>query len=449
MKKATLPQKYIEKMKELLQEEYRHYENALLENPIKGIQVNFKKIDKQIFLNKFNYDIIPLSYTKNGFYYENDIKIGNHPFHHAGIIYSQEPSAMVPVNSVFINENYYILDLCASPGGKSIGASYFIGEDGFLFSNEINLNRCKILLSNIERMGIKNSVVGNFDSKTLSSYYPNTFDIVFLDTPCSGEGMMRKDEGAIKGWSEELVLNCSQRSLELLNNASICVKNDGYLVYSTCTFSKEENEDVINKFLEKKDFILVDVKDEIKKYTKEGINNPFMRRFYPYYAKGEGQFVAVLKKIKKDNIYCTLKTSISPLSSKVKQEIINIFKDNLNTTDIPLYMYHDNIITLPKEYLPIPNSHMLSVGVKVGSFEKNRFIFHHQFFKAYGELFKNQVHLSLEDERLEKYLHGEEIDDFDNLKGYGVIFLEGIPLGGFKASNGRLKNYYPKGLRKQ
>jgi len=174
-----------------------------------------------------------------------------------------------------------------------------------------------------------------------------------------------------------------------------------------------------------------------------------MRRFYPYYAKGEGQFVAVLKKIKKEDTYCTLKTSISPLSSKLKQELINIFKENLNTTDIPLYMYHDNIITLPKEYLPIPNSHMLSVGVKVGSFEKNRFIFHHQFFKAYGELFKNQVHLSLEDERLEKYLRGEEIDDFDNLKGYGVIFLEGVALGGFKASNGRLKNYYPKGLRKQ
>ena len=448
MKKTNLPKDYIEYMKNLLKDDFEKYITSLEENPVKGLQVNLKRIEKDTFLKQFQENIIPISYTKNGYIYQGDSKIGNHPFHHAGIIYSQEPSAMIPVNSISIKESDYILDVCAAPGGKSIGASQFINDDGFLFSNEIQLNRCKILLSNIERMGIKNSMVGNLDSKTLSKYYPNTFDIVFVDAPCSGEGMFRKDENACKEWNKELVYHCAERSIDILNNASICVKNDGYLVYSTCTFSKEENEDVIEKFLKNENFVLIDVKEEIKNSTKEG-SIPFCRRFYPYYAKGEGQFVAVLKKIKKEDTSPTIKTSLLPIPEKMKQEIQTILKENLNDFSFPLYLYHDNIITIPKEYIPVPSSSMLSVGVKVGSYKHNHFTFHHQFFKAYGEFFKNKVYLSLEDKRISQYLHGEELEDFDNLKGYGVIFLEGVALGGFKASNGRLKNYYPKGLRKQ
>ena len=199
-----LPIKYKERMKTLLGEEFSDYEKALTEAPVRAFRVNTEKISPDEFekLNIFSTEKIP--YVENGFYLDYD-KIGNHPFHHAGMIYVQEPGAMAPAECVEIESDWKILDMCAAPGGKSTQLRNKLGENGVLVSNEIVPSRCKILTGNIERLGLRNTVTTCMDTKKLAKTFPHTFDLIMVDAPCSGEGMFRKEEIAITEWSEENV----------------------------------------------------------------------------------------------------------------------------------------------------------------------------------------------------------------------------------------------------
>ena len=349
---------------------------------------------------------------------------------------------MMPVNCLKIEPDWLVLDLCASPGGKSTQIASKL-TDGILISNEINYNRAKILFSNVERMGLTNTIVLNNDSYTLKEKIKSKFDAIFVDAPCSGEGMFRKDPNAIKDWSLKKIEECVQKQNELLKNADLMLKEGGFLVYSTCTYSLEENELMISNFLEKHDYELIEMPEIIKEYTSSGYVNEFInpelvkaRRFYPHIASGEGQFCCILKK-KGTLTKNTFEIRTTDLIDKYVKDDIQI---KLNAHQYQTKFYN-------KILFDLDGLNIISGGVQLGELINNRFIYHHNFVTAYGLNFKNKLNLELNDPRIKKYLHGEEIKDDSVSNGYGVILVDNYPLGLFKASNGTLKNHYPKGLR--
>ena len=309
-------------MKKLLGDEYPLYAQAVNDAPVRGFRVNTDKISLDDFekINCFGKENIP--YVKNGYYLESE-KIGNHPYHHAGMFYVQEPAAMAPAECVEINPDWKILDMCAAPGGKSTQLKNKLSAEGVLVSNEIIANRCKILTGNIERLGFKNCITTCMDTGKLTEYFPKTFDMIMVDAPCSGEGMFRKDDTAISEWSEENVLACAVRQAAILENAARCIKDGGFIVYATCTFSLEENEMVIDSFLKAhSDFELVPVCTAVKEYTVDGIlfegcenkNLNMCRRFYPHKGRGEGQFMAVLHSKQDSSDFCRNNSAVQKIS---------------------------------------------------------------------------------------------------------------------------------------
>lgn len=447
----NLPLEYENRMKKLLGEEFNAYKNELENPPVKAFRVNTDKTSLDEFekLNIFSKTKIP--YVENGFYLEYD-KIGNHPYHHAGLIYVQEPGAMAPAECLNINPDWRVLDMCAAPGGKSTQLKNKLGERGVLVSNEIIPSRCKILTGNIERLGLHNAITTCMDSSKLASVFTNCFDLVMVDAPCSGEGMFRKEETAVSEWSESNVLMCAKRQAEILDNAVCTLKSGGYIIYATCTFSLEENEMTIDAFLKRHpDFEIVRVNDRVEKYTCDGIcfegceceNIRFARRFYPHKAKGEGQFMAVLHHKGES----TENTVIKPVTTKTDKTVTEFLADTLVD-------YNPNFVTTyngnPVYYnnqLPIRDGQAFCCGITIGEIRKNRILPHHQFFTALGKAFKRKINLSADSDEIIKYLHGEEIDaDCEN--GWAAVLVDGFPLGGAKVVNGRAKNHYPKGLRK-
>ncbi|MBQ6898921.1 MAG: RNA methyltransferase [Clostridia bacterium] len=445
-----LPEKFIERMKKLEGFDFDAYMTALEEAPVRGFRVNTDKISPGEFekINIFGKEKIP--YVANGYYLDYE-KAGNHPYHHAGMIYIQEPGAMAPAECIDIEPDWKILDMCASPGGKSTQLKNKLGEDGLLVSNEYVSSRCRILTGNIERLGLQNTVTTCMDTKKLARFFPGLFDLIMCDAPCSGEGMFRKEDIAVDEWSEENVRMCAERQAEILGNAVPLLSPSGYIIYATCTFSLEENEMLIDSFLqEHPDFEIVPVKEAVRSATADGINFEgckcenmhFSRRFYPYISKGEGQFMAVLHR---KGCEANQKT-LTPAKEKIDKTITDFLDSVLTSYDKnAVKMYNMNPVYFGSD-VEIPKGSAFSCGVTIGEIKKNYIQPHHQFFMAMGKCFRRQIDLSPDSEEIKKYLHGEEIDvNCEN--GWAVITVNGCTLGGVKVVNGRAKNHYPKGLR--
>lgn len=447
----ALPEKFKKRMHSLLKDEFDNYKKSLEEEPVKAFRVNTDKISLEEF-NKINiFGNERISYADNGFFLNYE-KAGNHPFHHAGMIYIQEPAAMAPAECIDIEPDWTVLDMCAAPGGKSTQIKNKLGEKGVLVSNEIISSRCKILTGNIERLGLSNTVTTCMDTKKLIKYFPKTFDLIMCDAPCSGEGMFRKEEIAIDEWSEENVLMCAQRQEEILENAVSLLKDGGYIIYATCTFSLEENEMLIDKFLQKHpDFMLIPVKEDVRKATCDGVffegcnckDIGFSRRFYPHTGKGEGQFMAVMKNTATGSYF---NYSEKTKKHKINKTVIDFLNDTLcsfNENDIRIYNGNPVFFS---SLLEVPDGCAFSCGVTIGEIKKSYIQPHHQFFMAKGKDFRRKVELSPDSIEIKKYLHGEEIDvNCEN--GWAVITVNGCSVGGVKVVNGKAKNHYPKGLR--
>lgn len=446
-----LPIAFKSRMQKLLGEEFAEYEKALTCPPVKGFRVNTDKVSLEDFekINIFGKEKIP--YVENGFYLDYD-KAGNHPYHHAGMIYIQEPGAMAPAECIDIDPDWKILDMCAAPGGKSSQLKNKLSEKGILVSNEIVSSRCKILTGNFERLGLRNAVTTCMDTGKLARLYPNTFDLIMVDAPCSGEGMFRKEDIAIDEWSEENVTMCAKRQAEILDNAATCLKDGGYIIYATCTFSLEENEMTVDSFLARhEDFELVKIKDEVVKATADGIffdgcnyeNINFTRRFYPHKSKGEGQFMAVLHNKYESSPYFS---GAKVQTEKIDKTVFDFLDSVLTDYDKDnVIMYNGNPVYFTPDF-PVKKGTAFSCGVTIGEIRKNYIQPHHQFFMAMGDKFRRKIELSPDSEDMKKYLHGEEIDvDCEN--GWAVITTEGCSVGGVKVVSGRAKNHYPKGLR--
>lgn len=447
-----LPSDFTSRMKELLGDDYDKFIASFDEPPVRSFRVNTKKISDEKFneINPFGGEKI--EYAENAYYFDFD-GIGNHPCHHAGMIYIQDPAAMSAVESVDIQPDWKILDLCAAPGGKSTQAASKL-KNGLLVSNEIIPSRCKILTGNIERMGIKNAITTCADVKRLSTLFGEEFDLVIVDAPCSGEGMFRKGETAINEWSLANVKLCAERQDEILSYAKDFVNEGGYLLYSTCTYSPEENEMCIDKFLsENKNFELVEVNESVKKATADGVffdgckteNISFCRRFYPHVSKGEGQFIALMKKTSANYINIKRENAIEKIS-KAEEKIVFDFLDStlIDYDKNCVKKYKDNIVYFEPDFI-VPKGVAFSCGVTIGTVQKNYIQPHHQFFMAMGKSFKRQIELTKEE--AESYLKGNTIPcQCEN--GWATVLIDGCTLGGVKVVNGTAKNHYPKGLRK-
>lgn len=453
-----LPNGFKERMKDLLGDGYDSFINELeCTEAVKGVRVNTVKISREDFLSRFDLPMAAIPYCDEGFIPEAPDGIGNTPEHHSGMIYMQDPGAMAALCALDIKTGWRALDMCAAPGGKASQIAAKLGDSGFLVANEFVPKRAKTVVQNFERLGIKNAIVTSLDTSEFPRMFSEYFDLVVCDAPCSGEGMFRKSDEAKDQWSYDNVLTCQKRQIEILKNAPSLVKPGGYLLYSTCTYSREENEAVVELFLkENPEFQLVEVTDRLKAHTLSGIADGYdkelrlerTRRFYPHVSKGEGQFVALMKKSENTSDMPTILYKNSEVApQKSETEIVKrFFAENFSAIPDGRLVKHGDGISLVRSPFPLPVRSVFMAGVQVGCVLKGVLHPAHQLFSAFGNLMKRKHELSYE--LALKYLAGEEIScEPDTEGGWCCVTYGGVALGGGKVSGGKIKNHYPKGLR--
>ena len=436
-------QEFLDRMKALLGDEYNSFLEYYEGDNFRGLRVNTLKCSVEKLKSLIGFELKPTPFCNEGFYIPEGVQsLGNSPLHHCGAFYIQEPSATSAVEMLGVEKGDLVLDLCAAPGGKSTQIGAKLNGTGLLWSNEIVKSRANILLSNIERMGISNAVVSNAHPDLLCQRLSGRFDKVLVDAPCSGEGMFRKNGSAQTEWSVAHVESCAERQLNILNSAKLALKDGGVMVYSTCTFSPEENEGVITRFLEENpDFSLEDAGVSFGRPAMD-----FARRIFPMDG-GEGHFAARLRKSGQ-----ALKTEPLPNKNTPDQRALDfydsVFKNRPFGENIEIK--NNKIIILPKNYdIDLRGLPILRAGVVLGEVLKNRIEPHHSAFAAAkAEQCAQSVDFDVNSAEIKAYLHGEEIAVPNTIKGYCAVCVNGITLGFGKASNGRLKNKYPKGLRK-
>ncbi|MBW7573481.1 RsmB/NOP family class I SAM-dependent RNA methyltransferase [Caproiciproducens faecalis] len=438
-----LPGSFQNKMGKMLGEEYEDFLASYREPYYRGIRLNTLKCDEKTLRASLPFPLERTPFSPLSYYIPSHApKIGSLALHHAGAFYSQEPSAASAVTALNPKPGDRVLDLCAAPGGKSTQIAALLQGNGLLWSNEIVKSRANVLLSNIERMGVKNAVVSSCHPETLCSALAGYFDKVLVDAPCSGEGMFRRDEQALQDWSQEHVEACAVRQLAILRSAAHALKENGTLVYSTCTFSPEENEGVVSEFLkERNDFILTD--------SGESFGRPALlpqaRRVFPMDG-GEGHFVAVLRRVSVNSAYPAPYSPKKPvLLEMVKDLYDQIFQAPLSS---PVDQIGDSFLMLPHELPYLKGLGVIRAGVLLGEAKKNRIEpAHALFMSAKPQELNSVMNFSHDSEQIGAFLRGEEIEADGDCHGFTGVAVDGVLTGFGKCSNARLKNRYPKGLR--
>ena len=427
---SMLPKPFVERMKKQLPDkEWEAFFSVYGQSAYKGVRANTLKVSPQTLSKIFPVGN-PVPWEENGFYYDGD-KVGAHPYHAAGLIYSQEPSAMCAAPLLRVQKGEKVLDLCSAPGGKGTRLAADLQGDGWIVLNEPIPSRAKILLQNVERMGIVNAIVTCEYPDKLAKKFSACFDKIMVDAPCSGEGMFRKNaEEALSEWSEENVSLCAERQSGILACATEMLSAGGRLAYSTCTFSYEEDEGQMEAYL--------------KKYPQ--IELIKQEKLYPHKVKGEGHFAALFEK--KDGGRVVLKPFKATCSSGAEKayrafekEIFQGFKaENLHEANGSLY-------ALPNEVFDFQGLNVLRVGLKLGEMKNGRFEPAHALAMA-SKLsnVKNVVNLPLDGGQVQVYLRGDTFS-WDGENGWCLVCVDGYPLGWGKRVNGVVKNHYPKGLR--
>lgn len=436
--KISLPKAFKESMKELLKDEYDEFEKTYDEDKNVGLRHNPLKASREHFLCTVPFSLEPVSFAKEGFYYDLNERPGKHFLHEAGAYYIQEPSAMSAVEILDPCPGDKILDLCAAPGGKSTQIAGRLMGSGLLVSNEIVRERAKILSSNIERMGVSNALVISESPDALPAHFPSFFDKILVDAPCSGEGMFKKEEHALSEWSPENVMMCHNRQLMILNEASKMLKSGGVLTYSTCTFNSIENEGTVSDFLSSHPEFALEKTE----------------RFWPHLVRGEGHFVARFKKAGEafDHKEVTLDRSSNNLKKEIAAFLtdeIGISKDCVDSllTNRKIETFGENIYLLPEGISSLKGLKVERPGLHLAMSKKNRFEPAHALalsldMKDVGRF------IEISDAEAEKYISGETLPCDPDLRGWVLVTARGFSLGFGKASSGMIKNHYPKGLRR-
>ena len=460
--------------------DFAAYEACLSAPPVRGVCVNTLKISPQEFCALAPFALAPVPWEERGFYIEEE-KPGRSPYHDAGLFYVQEPSAMCAAPLLDVRPGERVLDLCAAPGGKSAQLAQAMRGEGVLVLNEKMPDRARILLQNVERMGISNAVVTSASPETLAERFAGYFDKVLVDAPCSGEGMFRKEPEALRQHSAALVAQCAALGASILDSAAEALAPGGEIVYSTCTFAPEEDEGQVAAFLARHpDFALADVMErafapfgspgEENRTGGMALNVSLVRRIWPCQG-GEGHFMARLVKAgapadpaaraAEEAAWLArirrIQAGRRPAPRGKKQpasagpaQILEVWRAFAEQTFPPLAEKPAAVlgesVLLPPACPPL-GLHILRAGVLAGTVQKGRFVPGHHLFTAYGALCANTEPLTREDPRCRAWLLGQEIEARAAGAGWCCVTVDGCPLGGGKVSGGRIKNHYPRALR--
>ena len=436
----TLPPKFIEQTKVLLQDEYTAFENALLETPPTSIRVN----------TKMNYqpvgELVP--WCENAYYLPERPLFTSDPLFHAGVYYVQEASSMFlsQVVKQYLQESQTVLDLCAAPGGKSTLLLQFLPQNCLLVSNEMNRQRSHILAENTAKWGNPNVIVTNNNAADFSTIH-SFFDAIVVDAPCSGEGMFRKDKQAITEWSEQNVLICAERQRKILSDVWDALKSDGILVYSTCTYNRKENEENLKWLCDEYDAELLPID---LNGNSDIVETDFGYRFFQHRTKGEGFFISVVQK--KEN---------TGSKKKIKQDFKKGIKF-VNQKDIPFklsekysfkFVNDNNYIRAYLEHhferFMYLNTCLKCIdsGLLIAEVKGKDYIPSAQLALSKALDTASVEKIDLDYKTAISYLKRETIDVADSSVGFLLVQYKQQPLGWIKNIGNRSNNLYPASWR--
>lgn len=428
-----LPEAFLQRMEAQLGSEYPAFLESLERPRAVALRFNPLKGERPVL----PFVGAPVPWEPEGFYYDPETRPGLHVYHEAGVYYLQEASAMAPVALLDPKPGERVCDLCAAPGGKTTQIAGRMLGQGFLVCNEINPKRAKILSRNIERMGVANALVTNEHPETLASRFSGFFDRVLVDAPCSGEGMFRKEEAAVTDWSQETVQMCARRQREILDSAARLVRPGGRLVYSTCTFAPEEDEETVAAFLEAH-----------PEFTPEPVEAPWFvpgenasYRMWPHKLLGEGHFAAVLRKTQGES------GEVPACPGEKCPKAWESFAKELDITlpEGKAVSFGQSLYWAPMELPELNRLKVLRPGLELGTERKGRFEPAHALALwlktcAVAESFPP------ESPEMKAYLHGDVVPS--GKKGWCLVQAGGYAIGWGKGDGSVLKNHYPKGLRR-
>ena len=489
-----LPEAFLSRMQQLLPEksEYESFIQSYDKDHYQALRINPLKGDAGTLFSRLGCTLTPVPWCSTGFYYPQELHPGKSPYHEAGAYYIQEPSAMAPAAYLDAQPGEKILDLCAAPGGKSTQIAGAMRGQGLLISNEIHPARARILSENIERMGISNAIVTNMAPAELSAHFPLFFDRIMVDAPCSGEGMFRKNDEAISQWSPENVALCAQRQQEILEQADLMLRIGGRMVYSTCTFSPEEDEQCILQFLDAHPLYRL---IQVPRY--DGMQHGLIKdaqsaiRLWPHKLHGEGHFVAVLekgentadhaqagtascspsagdlllsdhevilpdKKSKNSGRQVSKKRDRTRSNSAISQDdsLLSAFLQETLVTPLSGQMtaFGEQIYLLPDQAPSLHGLKILRAGLHLGQLSGKRFSPGHALaLSLRPEQVINYVNLDASDplqlQTAIRFISGETFP-YEGKNGWYLICIDGYSLGWGKLAGSIMKNHYPKGLRK-
>ena len=455
-----LPQAFDERIKKQLKDEYDAYIACLDKEMNHGIRINTAKISVEDFLKISPFELTPIEWTKNGFYYDHKkYTPSKHPYYYAGLYYIQEPSAMTPASVLDIEEGDLVLDICAAPGGKSTELAAKLNGTGMLITNDISNSRAKALLKNMELFGIGNMCLVNEPPNGISAAFSGMFDKILIDAPCSGEGMFRKSGSMITAWENNGTDLFAGLQKGILNEMVKCLRPGGTMLYSTCTFSPEENEQSVEYLLSLDDSLYL---KEVPKYTGFDDGHPEWgttgnadlvkcARLWPHRIKGEGHFVALIGKKDMEDVggiseYCFKPYKLDAYTA----EFLSHISANAGIDFARIEENKGKLYFIPYGTPNVRGLRLLRQGLYLGEIKKNRFE-PSQSLAMYLSMsdYDNSISLPCKDGRVIKYLKGEtiEIEDCNVQNGYVLVCVDGYPLGWAKNNNGLLKNKYLSGWR--
>lgn len=450
---------FIQMMKPLLGSEWNDFAEALHFAPTRGVRLH--RMDKESLPAPVSKELLEkVPWSENGYYIDLHSPLGKSVYHESGAYYLQDPSAMAAVEALSPTPGERILDLCAAPGGKCTEIGRRLAGEGLLVANEIHKNRVVILAENIERLGLP-AVVTQESADRLAKAWPECFDAILVDAPCSGEGMFRKDKFAIDEWSSASPHLCSERQKEILSSACKLIRKGGRIVYSTCTFNPYENEQIVDWLVSEMGFTVEPLPDWpgwSKGVPEWGSGEAHLlncRRLWPHRAKGEGHFVARLRKQESDRIQNS--DMVQTRHRKTQSKTVNHLwqewtRVNFAEKDIPATwqtptMHGTLLFSTELSMLPDAKLKILRPGICLGSIESHGFVPHHALSMSMAA--KNlKSRCSITEEEAIQYCAGHPLAG-DGSRGYLQMTVNGFPLGWGKGIGSRINNLYPKGLRKQ
>ena len=444
----NLPEAFLQRMAQLPSVQLTEFTATYEVLPRRGIRRNPLKCSEEALRAGVPFALEPSPFSPLSYYLpENADGVGRLALHHAGAFYVQEPSAASAVTVLDPQPGERVLDLCAAPGGKSTQIGSLLNGKGLLWANEVVPNRAEVLLSNLERLGVRNAVVSCCHPDVLCGRLAGFFDRVLVDAPCSGEGMFARDPQAVADWSVEHVQACAVRQQKILNSAAQAVRNGGVLVYSTCTFAPEENELTVCAFLRAHpEFELEDCGVTFGRAAEQVFGGEYpiarARRILPMDG-GAGHFVAKLRRIGENEVFPAPYAYPTKEVSGAKALFDTLFA--CDCWGVPAQI-GERVVLLPHGLPRLEKLGVLRAGVVLAEQRKNRLEPDHGVFAAArSDDAQRVLALAPYSEEAAAFLRGEEIACEES--GYTAVTVCDAVLGFGKASGGMLKNRYPKGLR--